>query len=210
MHQVNRGKAFVRQQRQAALRKQSEKPFPLKFTTFTTSLAWKPLLLPAKPGLCSRASQWGASENLHAHRSAWCTFVCIPRCVGAWLCAHAKGSERGFGWGGSSPRPPAAAGGARQGQPAAPGTLPLLGGSGGKFSSSANRGLSQKCQQPLQGQVCRGAQCPFAELEGSKWLLQGACHLEASSRLSGGSAPTVPHTCLCNSETLLELFGEPW
>lgn len=80
---------------------------------------------------------------------------------------------------------------------------------GGKFSSSANRGLSQKHRQPLQGQGCREAQCPFAELEGSK-LLQGACHLEAPSRLFGGSAPTVPHTCLCNSETLLELFGEPW
>lgn len=96
--------------------------------------------------------------------------------------------------------------GAGEGQPAAPGTLPAAGRLRGKFSSSANRGLTQKCRQPLQGHVCRGVQCPFAELEGSKWLLQGACHLGVFSRLFGESAPTVPHTCLCNSETLLDFL----
>lgn len=72
-------------------------------------------MLPAKLGLCSRASQWEASENVHPCVSAWCTFVCIPRCVGARLCAHAKGSERGPGWGRSSPRPPGCCWGSQPG-----------------------------------------------------------------------------------------------
>lgn len=88
--------------------------------------------------------------------------------------------------------------------PAAAGSLLLPGGSGGKFSTSTNTGLSQKHRQPLQGQVCEGAQRPVAELEGSGWLLQGACHLKSPSKLFGGSAlPVSPHhaTHLCNSET---------
>lgn len=129
--------------------------------------------------------------------------VCIPVCVGARAREHAEGCERGFGWSGSSPRPP--------GEGSLAGGCRLPRGSGGKFSTSANRGCSQKHRQPLQGQVCKGALCPVEGLEGTGSFCRVPVTMSPLSSpmegLPSQHLPAVPCTRATQKRSW-ELFGE--
>lgn len=91
-----------------------------------------------------------------------CTFVCILQRVGAHVCARAKGSERGFGWGRSSPRPPGCCcGEPGGGQLAAPGSLSLLGGSGGEVQQFCKQRPLSETPTATSGAGLQRSSVPF-------------------------------------------------
>lgn len=141
-----------------------------------------------------------------------CTFVCILQRVGARVCAHAKGSERGFGWGRSSPRPPGCCcGEPGGGQPAAPGSLPLLGGSGGGSSAVLQTEASlRNTDSHFRGRVAEELSALL-----QSWKEASFCREPVTSRPPPGSSEGLPplcHTPACATQkhcwSFLESPGE--
>lgn len=119
--------------------------------------------------------------------------MCIPRCVGARLCAHAKGSEHRLGWGGSSPHPPGCCSGEpSRGQPAAPGTLPLLGGLGGSSAVLQTEASLRNTNSHFRGRFAEELRAP---LQSWKEAVASTGSLSAQGSLEG--LPPLCHTSAC-------------